>query len=59
MNERKIIEQLMRATHGLAYWSGELLKVNAAIERHVVAGRANSKRRTTARKDANDVTTSS
>jgi hypothetical protein len=51
MTEQKIIERLMRATHGLAYWSRELLKVNAAIERCVAAGRADIKRRNVARKE--------
>ncbi len=51
MDEKKTIERLMRATRGLAYWSGELLKVNAAIERHVADGRANINRRKTARED--------
>jgi len=41
----------MRATRGLAYWSAELLKVEAAIERHVAASRVETKRRHVARKD--------
>jgi hypothetical protein len=51
MTERKIIERLMRATQDLAYWSRELLKVNAAIERSVIAGRAEIRRRSVARKE--------
>lgn len=44
----------MRATHGLAYWSRELLRVNTAIEQHVASGRTNIKRRSTARKENDD-----
>jgi len=54
MNERKTIQRLMRATRGLAYWSSELLKVDAAIQRQVADGRTDTKGRTTARKDKRD-----
>jgi hypothetical protein len=51
MTEQNIIERLMRATQGLAYWSRELLKVNAAIERYIAGGRADVTRRDVITKD--------